>query len=128
MPNSLGKIISLIKKTGDNCIVLDYEGNPAYVVVTFDDYQGMILGRSEVAGLTENELLDKINRDIAAWRATQEAENLDNWQAIESAVEGIKGSFSDSVIPEEDKKSLNKANNDQNSDHSDEKYYFEPID
>ena len=57
MPNSLGKIISLIKKTGDNCIVLDYEGNPAYVVVTFDDYQGMILGRSEVAGLTENELL-----------------------------------------------------------------------
>jgi hypothetical protein len=125
MPNSLEKIIELIKKTGDNCIVLDKDGSPAYVIVSFSDYQKIVLGKSEVAGLTENELLSKINRDIAAWKGTQEAENLDNWQEIESAIEGVKKISS---RPTEEEKSLNQANNDQDSKDSDEKYYFEPID
>ena len=67
MPNSFTKIIDLVKKTGDNCVILDNEGNPAYVIVSFSDYRKMILGKSGVAGLTEDELLVKINPDIATW-------------------------------------------------------------
>ena len=32
MSESIKKIISLINKTGDNCVVLDEAGNPAYVI------------------------------------------------------------------------------------------------
>ncbi|MAF14308.1 MAG: hypothetical protein CMI53_05485 [Parcubacteria group bacterium] len=125
MPNSFDKIINLINKTGDNCVVLDHQGNPAYVVVKFDKYQSMILNKSEVAGLTEDELLDKINRDVATWKANQDAEDQDNWQAVNSAVEEIKISRE---IDDTDNKLLNKAKNDQDKNDTDEKYYFEPID
>jgi len=126
--SNLEKIIDLIKKTGDNCVVLDHEGKPAYVIMGFDDYQSLVLDKSEVASLTEDELLKKINRDIATWKATQDADNLDNWHTIESAVEEVtKPSFEES----DDEKSLNEANSGDNSESEEddqEKYYFEPID
>ncbi|MFA6215036.1 MAG: hypothetical protein WC768_00530 [Patescibacteria group bacterium] len=125
MSNALEKIIELAKKTGDNCIVLDHKGEPTYVVVSFASYESMILGKSEVAGLTENELLEKINRDIANWKATQQQDNLDNWDVIESAIEDVKRVKVSPVIEE---KSLKQANNFAVSEAADEKYYFEPID
>ena len=123
MPNSFTKIIDLVKKTGDNCVVLDNNGDPAYVVISFNNYQKMILGKSEIAGLTEDELLEKINRDIATWKAIQEVENQDNFSALDSFAESIQ-----KLSGEE--KSLNEADNEpemEESDKSDEKYYFEPI-
>jgi len=44
MPNSLEQIIDLIKKTGDRCVVLDHQGEPSYVIMSFGNYQKMILG------------------------------------------------------------------------------------
>ncbi|NUM25008.1 MAG: hypothetical protein HUU49_00095 [Candidatus Buchananbacteria bacterium] len=123
MPNSLQKIIDLIKQTGDNCIVLDHEGNPAYVLMTLADYQKMVIGRAEVAGLSEEELIDKINRDIASWKASSQQEEIDNWQAVTAAI--------DSITTVTDKNLLNKAKINQEADaqSSDEnKYYFEPVD
>ena len=124
MPNSFTKIVDLVKKTGDNCVVLDNNGDPAYVVISFSNYQKMILGKSEIAGLTEDELLEKINRDIATWKATQEAENQDNFSALDSFAESIQKLSSE-------EKSLNEADNEpemEENDKSYEKYYFEPID
>jgi len=133
---NLEKIIDLIKKTGDNCVVLDHDGKPAYVIMSFDDYQSLVLNKSEVASLTEDELLRKINRDVATWKATQDADNLDNWpaltqrgkQTIESTIEEVAKPSSEVF---NDEKSLNGANieNDSESDkNGQEKYYFEPID
>lgn len=69
MQNQLQKAINLAKKTGDRLIVYDMSGkNEAYVVMNLDDYEKMATGRSEVKDLTEDELLDKINRDIAVWK------------------------------------------------------------
>jgi len=69
--NQLQQVIDLIEKTGDKAIVLD--GNkPAYVLMGLGDYERLILGKSEVQGLTEDELLDKINREIAVWKSEQE--------------------------------------------------------
>jgi len=125
MSNPLEKFIDLVKKTGDNCIVLDHQGNPTYVIMAFNNYQRLVAGQSEVSGLTEDQLLDKINRDIANWKATQSTLESDNWQSFESAVSDIKGSAPASAVNQD---SLNQANNNQNSAAPDEKYYFEPID
>ncbi len=124
MSNALSKIIELIKQTGDNCIVLDHEGNPAYVLLTLSTYQKMVLGRAEVAGLSQEELIDKINRDIASWKASTQQSELDNWQALESAIDSVKDSS-----PE--KKSLNQDEISQEAENqsvNEDKYYFEPID
>lgn len=77
MQNQFQRAISLAKKTGDRLIIFDSaKAEDACVVLTFKDYENLILGRSEVKGLTEDELLDKINRDIAIWKSEQDSEQI----------------------------------------------------
>ncbi|MFH1173405.1 MAG: hypothetical protein V1692_02655, partial [bacterium] len=73
MEAQFNKIIELIGKTGDKCVVLG-KNQEIYMVMTLKDYEKLVTGRSEVHNLTEEELLDKINRDIAIWRSSQEKE------------------------------------------------------
>ena len=79
MQDQLQKAINLAKKTGDKLIVFDSsKPDNVFVVMSLKDYENLVLGHSEVRGLTEDELLDKINRDIAIWKSDQrEAENFD---------------------------------------------------
>ena len=69
MQNKLQKAINLAKKTGDRLIVFEHinSDNP-FVVMTMEEYEKVALNNNEVKGLTEDELLDKINRDIAVWK------------------------------------------------------------
>jgi len=66
------QIFSLVKKTGDKVIVFNEKEADSMVVMSLAQYEQM-LGRSErVKGLTEEEMLDRINHDIARWQSTQE--------------------------------------------------------
>jgi PHD/YefM family antitoxin component YafN of YafNO toxin-antitoxin module len=69
MRHQLERAMELSRKTGDRLIVYD-SGRPdaTFVVVPFDDYERMALQKNDVRGLTEAELLDRINRDIALWK------------------------------------------------------------
>ena len=79
MQDQLQKAINLAKKTGDKLVVFDSsKPENVFVVMSLKDYENLVLGKSEVRGLTEDGLLDKINRDIAIWKSDQsEAENSD---------------------------------------------------
>ena len=103
--NPLDKVIELIKKTGDNCIIVDSAGNPNYVVMDFGKYQRMHQGNHHV------------DRYDALEDAIEEAENAP--KVVESDQTG------DPFVEQE---SLNEAENKADSDKSEEKYYFEPID
>jgi hypothetical protein len=129
MPNSLEKIIDLIKKTKNNCIVLDKDGNPAYVVVTFESYSKMVLDQTSIISLTENELLEKLNQEIAVWKANQQEQDLNNWSTLES-IGNIDQPLKKPEIKQEpeSKKTLNLEQNSDEFDSDDQKYYFEPID
>ncbi|MEK7202974.1 MAG: hypothetical protein AAB653_01535 [Patescibacteria group bacterium] len=77
MHDQLQKAINLAKKTGDRLIVFDSsKPENVFVVMSLKDYESLILGRSEVKNLTEDELLDKINRDIAIWKSEQDMEQV----------------------------------------------------
>ena len=125
--NSLEKVLNLIKKTGDKCIILDTEGNPGYLVMTLKDYEKLLLGKRDLENLTEDELLDRINRDVAVWRAAQEDEKLANWDAFQSVLEDAKkplhGVEQDPKDPFD--KLLNKPVEEQIE--VEDKYYFEPV-
>ncbi|MCK4540132.1 hypothetical protein KAU09_03195 [Candidatus Parcubacteria bacterium] len=73
MQNQLQKAINLVNKTGDRLLVVDM-ANPeqVFALMSIDEYEKLMIGRSEVRNLTENELLDKINRDIAIWKSENE--------------------------------------------------------
>lgn len=78
MHPALNKVFSLIKKTGDRCIVLAPDSDDAYVVMSLAEYERVVLGRADVSELSEDELLDKINRDIAVWKSQQEERKQDD--------------------------------------------------
>lgn len=79
---NLKRILELIRKTGDRFIFEDEEGQ-VFVIMDIDDYEGIVLQNSQVNGLTEKELLNKINKDIAVWRDLQNVKDLDeDWQNL----------------------------------------------
>ena len=76
MPSPLQKIIELIKKTGDRVIVFDQvNSDNSYVILAQKDYEKMVNGLAGVRGLTESELIDKINRDIAVWKSDHDLDD-----------------------------------------------------
>ncbi len=71
--NQIEEVLKLIAETGDRCIVIS-EGHEPYVIMDIEQYRTLLksaAGREKVANLTEAELLDKINQDIAEWRESR---------------------------------------------------------
>jgi hypothetical protein len=104
-PEQLKKILNLIKRTGDKVIVFDAnEPDSSYVFMNFEAYEGMVNGEKTVIpeadnklvelgkkediktvssdletnkeNLTEEDLTDKINREISVWKNSQNTESL----------------------------------------------------
>ncbi len=117
---NLQKIINLIKKTGDKVIILDENGDPGFILMSIGDYESLVLGKSGVQGLTEAELLDKINRDIAIWK--------DNQQSKEISIDQYDFTKDIEEITNKDYLSKFRENNFNFGDSVDEeRYYFEPV-
>ncbi|HRH33135.1 MAG TPA: hypothetical protein PK720_03295 [bacterium] len=72
MSDRLQRLIHLINKTGDKLIVFDEnKEDNCYVISSLSNYEGLVHQSGGVKGLTEDELIDKINRDIAVWKSDQ---------------------------------------------------------
>lgn len=120
MPNykQMDKVLDLASKTGDKVIVLSDNHDP-YVVMTVKEYEALLHGPSSVKNLSEDELLSKINRDIAVWKASQD--DLDDYSLEDFRVDTLRKE-------EKDKEKTVNTNVDK-SDHSEEdRYYIEPVD
>lgn len=85
MKTDIEKALNLAKITGDRVIVVDRDLERSFVIISLDEYEKLAVKNSgivEISDLTEDELLDKINRDIAFWRQInqtkeEEANNID---------------------------------------------------
>ena len=124
MSKNLEKIINLIRKTGDKAIILDAQGEPSYVIMTISDYERLMLGKSEVLGLTEQELLDKINRDINFWKEAPKQQEIPIDQYDFS--DNLKDSYAAEEATEFGNDLSNLRENNVKSDEED-RYYFEPM-
>lgn len=82
-PEQLKKILKLIKRTGDRVVIFDASfPEDSFVVMDLDRYAGMMdkedLVNKEIVvnnqkapekeNLTEEDLTDKINREISMWK------------------------------------------------------------
>jgi PHD/YefM family antitoxin component YafN of YafNO toxin-antitoxin module len=68
---NLEKVLELTAKTGDKIIVISETHEP-FVILALKEYQALMTHNTNLQELTEQELLEKINRDIAVWKASQE--------------------------------------------------------
>ena len=72
MQNQLQKAIAIANKTGDRLIVYNMvDSDDPFVLMSLDEYEKLVIKRTNIKDLTEDELLDKINRDIAVWKNEQ---------------------------------------------------------
>lgn len=69
MKNQLDKIIYFVKNTGDRVIVL--KDDSEFVVIPLDEYEGLFRHKKELTAMTEEEILSRVNREIALWRESQ---------------------------------------------------------
>ena|SRR3989338_2035023 len=66
---SLDRLINLARKTGDRLIVHQPDEGTDVVIMSVDEYENFFAESRDVRTLSERQLIDKINRDIAIWRA-----------------------------------------------------------
>ena len=50
MPTGFEKIVALVRRTGDRCVVVDRMGNPEFVVVPFAEYERNSAREASAAG------------------------------------------------------------------------------
>jgi len=60
----------VMEKAGGKYIVIEKD-KPRYIVMSWEEYKKSIENYPGIESLTEEELIDKINSDIAAWRESQ---------------------------------------------------------
>lgn len=129
MDSSLKRIINLIKKTGDRFIVTETDGDLSYVILSLDEYEKLLSVEKEfkpqlieTENHKENQLLEKINQDIALWQSQQKkiAENLESFRPEEKKEK----------LVEEENSDLNKTKaneEEEEGEKSEDQYYFEPL-
>lgn len=66
MSDQLKRAIALAKKTNSSVIV--FQENDSYAVMDLDKYEDLF---SQEKNLTDDDLADKINREIALWKNQQ---------------------------------------------------------
>lgn len=80
MNTQLQKAMNIVNQTGDRLIIVDNNSDNSYVVMNLDEYERLITKEKQgVSGLTEEKLLDKINRDIALWKNQHDDEIQDDY-------------------------------------------------
>jgi len=92
-PESLKKILKLIKTTGDRVIIFDANSpEDSYVIMDLNRYTEMIektdkqpVKTEEKQNLTEEDLTDKINREISMWKNRENLPYLDEEEKTKKA-------------------------------------------
>jgi hypothetical protein len=69
----LNKALNIMKRTGDRMIVMGQETDDVSVMMSIESYERILNTTQTIGELSEDEMIDKINRDIALWRAHNES-------------------------------------------------------
>ena len=118
------KVFDLINKTGDRCIILSETRDDAYAIMSLTEYERLALGNTQITDLTEDQFLDKINRDIAVWKSQQQSdindpelddEHDDEIDGFISETDDNLANFSENLDFEEDEQE------------QEEPFYFEKV-
>lgn len=96
------KAINLAKKTEDKVIVVDEFNDSSLVIISLAEYERLMQEKSfnnpeniDIKSLTEEELLDKINRDIVMWQDRNRDKELGSFKDDFSDLEEDNGKDED---------------------------------
>jgi hypothetical protein len=122
MKKQLQKAIDLAAYTGDKLIVVDEKTDKGMVVMSLEDYEKLLFIESdendEFIDLTEDELLDKINREITFNKSADEIDD-----EIDDAA-SLEGDFLDSKNNEKEIEDLLDQTEEKEEEATEENLYY----
>jgi len=87
MKNSqLNRVIKLMRRTGDRVVIMDNESEEVVVLLDMDNYEKLLSGERRVEELSEEELLEKINREVGLWREHNDDSEFDTGEVLSEEV------------------------------------------
>lgn len=132
--SQLERAFKLVKKTGDKAIVFEKDSDDAVVLMNLEGYENLLEAgnRSDITDLTEEELMEKINKDVAVWRAFNEKNHAEmeiysrppDVKREEFAMPAERPSAQNFAAPEEE---VLKNIPRETQETTEEKFYLEPI-
>ncbi len=135
--DQLDRILNIVYRTGDRVIIVDKEREEPIVLMDLSGYENLLLPTQPVRGLSEEEMMNRINREIALWRSS----NHDNLPT-EDAKSETKVEINQDILQPDKLSSTHVqptvTKNDKQDEiiteetladipDDDEKFYFEPI-
>ncbi|MBI4256783.1 hypothetical protein HY626_01870 [Candidatus Uhrbacteria bacterium] len=130
MENHLKRVLNLVEKTGDTMVVVDKEGNEAFVVMDLDHYETLLGSQTSVAPVSQ----PNPTKDPDIWDVMQEAgEEGETWdidqlseqefqtlekQYHEFATKNVKEAIDEVKIPPKNK---------EDEEYGEEQFYLEPV-
>lgn len=83
MQNSqINRVVRLVRRTGDKAIIMDNESDAVMMLMDLGAYEKILERSQGVEKLTEEELMEKINRDVAVWRAYNDKERVETFDKV----------------------------------------------
>lgn len=111
MSFNLDRLLNLAQKTGNGLIVYDKNEGRHFAIVDINEYERLLEVDDtscedcpDVGELTERELIDKINSDLALWKSKQEEDEYSNRNEVledEMATDTFDP-FAESCAPNDD--------------------------
>ena len=101
MGQGLQRVLNLAKKTGDNVIVFD-SLNPdnSYVILAINKYENLLEEADYQDFLTEEEMTDKINRDIEPWDIDEQDWEAEDFEANDFLPKHLFDEFDETATDE----------------------------
>ena len=134
--SQINRVIKLVKRTGDKTIIMDNESDAVMMLMELGAYENMLDRSSGIEKLTEEELLEKINRDVAIWRAYNDKERSEAYDDVpvytpKPAEKPVVVEKSDAPVTINKYPNINAQQEQSASDivaeEEEEKFYLEPV-
>lgn len=78
--SQIERVINLVRRTGDRCVIMDNSSEDVLVMMDLKDYENLLDGDSDkkkLEDLSEREMMNKVDRDIAYWRSLHPEEEME---------------------------------------------------
>ncbi|MBI2037478.1 MAG: hypothetical protein HYT15_00900 [Candidatus Magasanikbacteria bacterium] len=137
MQNSqINRVVRLVRRTGEKAVIMDTESDAVMMLMDLGAYEKMLENSEGIEKLTEEELMEKINRDVAVWRAYNDKERL---ETIDKVVEKPVPAQPAKIEPEKPRENKavtldygatvgpEESVSDIASEEGEEKFYLEPV-
>ncbi len=76
-PAQLNRVLDLVRRTGDRCVILDKESDAVFVMMDVGEYEFLLNDSHQEKDIDESDMVERANRELSYWRSRQAGEAVE---------------------------------------------------